>query len=81
MGIAKRSNLSSFLDVLAVPCLLPVVLLPHTTPMILGFLPLSKTFFLALMPTQSTSCFMASRSETARLGAVLRMVLVRGKVA
>ena len=48
-----------------------------------GFRPLSRTFFLALIPTQSTSCFIASRSETSRLGAVRRMVpvLVLGRVA
>lgn len=31
-----------------------------------GFRPLARTFFLALIPMHSTSCFMASRSETAR---------------
>jgi hypothetical protein len=33
-----------------------------------GFLPLSRTFFRALIPTQLTSCFIASRSETSRRG-------------
>ena len=45
-----------------------------------GFRPLSSTFFRALMPTQSTSCFMASRSDTACRGAVRRIVLARGRV-
>lgn len=35
-----------------------------------GFLPLSKTFFRALMVTQSMSCLKASRSETVRRGTV-----------
>jgi hypothetical protein len=43
-----------------------------------GLRPLSSTFFRALIPTQLTSCCMASRSETDRLGAVRRLVLVRG---
>lgn len=43
---------------------------------ILGFRPLSKTFFLALISTASTSCFIASRSDTVLLGAVLLSVLV-----
>ena len=47
---------------------------------VLGFRPLSSTFFRALIPIQSTSCFMASRSETVRLGAVRLIVLARGKV-
>lgn len=46
-----------------------------------GLRPLSSTFFRALMPTQSASCFIASRSETARRGAVRRMVLARGRVS
>lgn len=45
-----------------------------------GFRPLSMTFLRALIPMQSTSCFIASRSETARRGADLRIVLARGRV-
>ncbi len=45
-----------------------------------GLRPLSRTFFLADIPIQSTSCFMASRSDTARRGAVRRMVLALGRV-
>lgn len=46
----------------------------------LGFRPLSSTFLRALMPTQFTSCFIASLSETARRGAVRRSVPVLGRV-
>ena len=45
-----------------------------------GFRPLSSTFLRALCPTQSTSCLSASRSDTARRGAVRRTVLARGSV-
>ena len=45
-----------------------------------GFRPLSSTFLRALWPTQSTSCLSASRSDTARRGAVRRTVLARGSV-
>lgn len=45
-----------------------------------GFRPLSRTFFRALIPIQSTSCFIASLSETVRRGAVRRIVLARGSV-
>lgn len=74
--MAVGKNLSSFLSV-------PV---PPTDadrgrimPSIRGFRPLSSTFFLALMLTQSTSCFIASRSDTLRRGTVRRSVLVRGR--
>lgn len=92
MGVVNRLNRSSFLVVPFVPLLIapvpadaeprrpePLLLLPNMLKS-LGFLPLSITFFRALMPTQSTSCFIASRSETLRRGAVRRIVLVRGSV-
>jgi len=65
-------NRSSFLKV-------PDALLLNESR-IRGLRPLARTFFRALMPMQSTSCFIASRSETARRAAVRRMVLVRGSV-
>jgi hypothetical protein len=45
-----------------------------------GFRPLASTFFRALIPTQSASCFIASRSETNRLCAVpaVRRTVLRG---
>jgi hypothetical protein len=76
IGLASSSNLNSFF---IVPILVPFF--DEKILRIFGFLPLSSTFFLALMPTQPTSCFIASRSETPRRGAVRWIVLVRGKVA
>lgn len=47
----------------------------------LSFRPLSITFFRALIPTQSTSCFIASRSDTVlRMTVLRRTVLPRGNV-
>lgn len=42
----------------------------------LGFFPLSNTRFRALIPTQSTSCFIASRSDTGLCSVVFRLTLV-----
>lgn len=68
--ITEASNRSDFSD----PSLRP------TDPRIRGLRPLSSTRLRALRPTQFTSCCSASRSDTARLGAVLRTVLGRGSV-
>lgn len=67
---------------LPVPALVPPVCSrePKTLKM-RGLRPLSRIFLRALIPMHSTSCFMASRSDTTRRGAVRRTVLVRGRVA
>jgi len=70
--IGGGSNLSSFLTV--------VVRLWLIESRIRGFRPLARTFFRALMPIQSTSCLIASRSETARRIGVRLVVVVRGSV-
>ena len=70
--IGDGPNLSSFLIAIG-----RFSLMESST---LGFRPLASTFFRALMPMQSTSCLMASRSETARRIGVRPIVLVRGRV-
>ena len=54
--------------------------LPDAGQGVRGLRPLSSTFFRADCPTQFTSCFIASRSDTARRCAVRRTVLARGRV-
>jgi hypothetical protein len=69
--ITERSKRSSFsVDVRE----------PLAEVRILGFRPLSRTFLRALIPTQLTSCFIASLSDTARFWAVRRIVPVLGNV-
>ena len=59
---------------------LPVPVADVGVGMARGVRPAASTFFRALIPMQSTSCRIASLSDTVRRGAVRRSVLARGRV-